>query len=176
MPKKNLKQSTGYKQNPAMKMVTVASGTPNYADRIANSVDLDAIAKKTDNFANMIIDSRSGAYSKVVNNPNTGLGYKTNTSRQFAEGTNKKYPYLFSAFDQDANSDKNVLFSRPGSSDRGAKRPRIDFEKVTHPNQNQLLKDYEREKLPLLQEEEEVGPVQTPLLQEEYLQVLGQYL
>ena len=119
MPKKNLKQFTGYKQNPAMKMVTVASGTPSYADRIDNSVDLDAIGKKTDNFANMIIDSRSGAYSKVVNNPNTGLGYKTNTSRQFAEGTNKKYPYLFSAFDQDANSDKNVLFSRPGSSDRG---------------------------------------------------------
>lgn len=121
MPKKNLRQNTGFQLNPAMKMVTNATGSPSASERFAanNQIIMDDIAQKTDNFANMVIDSRSGAYSKVVNNPDTGLGYKTNTSRQFGQGTNKKYPYLYSAFDQDANSDKNVLFSRPGSSDRG---------------------------------------------------------
>lgn len=121
MPKKNLRQNTGFQLNPAMKMVTNATGSPSASERFAanNQIIMDDIAQKTDNFANMVIDSRSGAYSKVVNNPGTGLGYKTNTSRQFGQGTNKKYPYLYSAFDQDANSDKNVLFSRPGSSDRG---------------------------------------------------------
>ncbi len=121
MPKKNLRQNTGFQLNPAMKMVTNATGSPSASERFAanNQIIMDDIAQKTDNFANMVIDSRSGAYSKVVNNPDTGLGYKTNTNKQFAEGTNKKYPYLFSAFDQDANSDKNVLFSGPGSSDRG---------------------------------------------------------
>lgn len=121
MPKKNLRQNTGFQLNPAMKMVTNATGSPSASERFAanNQIIMNDIAQKTDNFANMVIDSRSGAYSKVVNNPNTGLGYKTNTSRQFGQGANKKYPYLFSAFDQDANSDKNVLFSGAGSSDRG---------------------------------------------------------
>lgn len=121
MPKKNLRQNTGFQLNSAMKMVTNATGSPSASERFAanNQIIMDDIAQKTDNFANMVIDSRSGAYSKVVNNPDTGLGYKTNTNKQFAKGTNKRYPYLFSAFDQDANSDKNVLFAGPGSSDRG---------------------------------------------------------
>ena len=80
MPKDNLKKNNGFQMNPAMKMVTNASGIPDYAAKFAkeNAQGVEDLKDKISDFAQTTkvfgdIDKRSGEYLNIVNDPEIGI-------------------------------------------------------------------------------------------------------
>jgi len=120
MPKDNLKKNNGFQMNPAMKMVTNASGIPDYAAKFAkeNAQGVEDLKDKISDFAQTTkvfgdIDKRSGEYLNIVNDPEIGIqGSALNNpvQRMFVKGSDKKYPYLYSRFGLN-DLDDNAIFA-----------------------------------------------------------------
>lgn len=120
MPKDNLKRNSKFKLNPAMKMVTNASGIPDYAAKFAkkNAQGMEDLKDRVSDFAQTTkvfgdIDRRSGEYLNIINDPEIGIsGYAENNpvQRMFVKGSDKKYPYLYSRFGN-TPLDDNAIFA-----------------------------------------------------------------
>ena len=114
--------------NPAMKMVTNASGIPDYAAKFAeeNAQGMKDLKDRISDFARTTkvfgdIDKRSGEYLNIINDPKIGISGSAENNpvqRMFTKGTNKKYPYLYSRFDPNANPDYGAIFAGNNSDMR----------------------------------------------------------
>ncbi len=128
MPKNNLKKNSRFQLNPAMKMVTNSLGIPDYAAKFAkeNAQSMEDLKDRISDFAHTTkvfgdIDKRSGEYLNIINDPKIGIsGSAVNNpvQRMFTKGTNKKYPYLYSRFDPNANPDYGAIFAGNNSDMR----------------------------------------------------------
>lgn len=129
MPKKNKKQNYGFELNPAMKMVTTAAGIPGYDSK--NFTDkfkpmMEDLQGRVSDFARTTkvfgdIDRRSGEYSRIINDPEIGISGSAENNpvqRMFVKGSDKKYPYLYSRFNPNANPDYAAIFAGDQSNMR----------------------------------------------------------
>ena len=129
MSKNKSKKNNGFQMNPVMKMVTNASGFPrynaaNFTKQFAQSMEdmkdkIGDFAQTTKVFRD--IDKRSGEYLKIINDPEIGISGSAENNpvqRQFVKGSNRKYPYLYSRFDPNAQPDYAAIFAGDNSNMR----------------------------------------------------------
>ena len=148
MPKDNLKKNSGFQLNPAMKMVTNASGIPDYAAKFAkeNAQGIEDLKDRISDFARTTkvfgdIDKRSGEYLNIINDPEIGIsGYAENNpvQRMFVKGSHKKYPYLYSRFGG-GDVDDNAIFAGNQMDDYNRSKGTDDMDFVQYDDNGNVV-------------------------------------